>query len=203
MSVEVLILDFGEVLVRPQPPPIVERMARLANLTVAEFTERYWAHRLPYDAGLPAAEYWRRVLESPQHSAAPSDELVRDLIEADYESWTDYREDLWDLTAQFRASGGRTAMLSNGVPEIMGRVRNDRSLDKYFDAVVVSYEVGCTKPDPAIYEICVNRLRASASSALFVDDRIVNLEAAARLGLQTLHFRGDQDMDALRGLLGK
>jgi putative hydrolase of the HAD superfamily len=198
MSVKTLILDFGEVLVRRQPPRVVRRMARLANLTVGEFTERYWSHRPPYDAGLPAPEYWLRVLATPRDDAPQKGDVIRELIEADYESWTDYREEMWRLTADFKAAGGRTAMLSNGVPEIMERVRNERALDRYFDAVVVSYEVGCTKPDPAIYEICLNRLQASASSALFVDDRVINLETAAQLGMQTLHYRGDHDTALLR-----
>ena len=50
--------------------------------------------------------------------------------------------------------------------------------------------------------MCLNRLNAPASSALFVDDRVVNLEAAARLGMKTLHYTGDKDTDVLREKLG-
>jgi HAD superfamily hydrolase (TIGR01509 family) len=84
----------------------------------------------------------------------------------------------------------------------MEKVRATRSLDQYFDVVVVSYEVGCVKPDPAIYRICLERLGVPASSALFTDDRVVNLEAASCMGFQTLHFTGDESVDALRTRIG-
>src|SRR5262245_34228046 len=58
-----LILDFGEVLVRSQPPAVIAEMAALADLDVDEFRRRYWEHRRAYDSGLPADDYWRRVVD--------------------------------------------------------------------------------------------------------------------------------------------
>jgi putative hydrolase of the HAD superfamily len=40
-----------------------------------------------------------------------------------------------------------------------------------------------------------------AARALFVDDRIENVEAAAGVGLRTLHFTGDESVGVLRELL--
>ena len=60
-----LILDFGEVLVRPQSRTSVETLAALAGLPVEDFSSRYWRHREVYDLGLSGAEYWQRVLEDP------------------------------------------------------------------------------------------------------------------------------------------
>ncbi len=195
-----LILDFGQVLVRPQPAPVVAEMAGLAGLDVDEFHRRYWQHRPGYDRGEPATRYWRRVIGASAPAPAPRtiDETVAALIDADARSWTDYREELWALTAAFRARGGATAFLSNGVPEMMARVRAERRLDDYFDVVLVSYEVGYTKPDPRIYELCLSRLGVSAPSALFVDDRPENVEGARRLGIETVLFRGDGSMDDVR-----
>ena len=92
-------------------------------------------------------------------------------------------------------------MLSNGVPEVMARVRSERELATYFDAVIVSCEVGVAKPDPTIYEIILSRLRVEPHQALFVDDRIENLEGAARLGLRVFRFFGDGAVNQLRTVL--
>jgi putative hydrolase of the HAD superfamily len=202
MSIDALILDFGEVLVQPQSPAVIERMARLVKLPAADFQRRYWLHREPYDSGLPAADYWRRVIDGLDIPSGGIEPLLSDLIGADYESWTVYRPEVWQIAADFKAAGGRTAILSNGVPEIMGRVRTERSLSELFDAIVVSYEVGCAKPDPKIYRICLDMLKVPAASALFVDDRVENLEAASRLGIQTLHFTGDASVAELRARIG-
>ena len=193
----VLILDFGEVLVRPQSRESVERLAALAELPVEDFLSRYWRHREAYDLGLTAAEYWRRVLEGLHHPNG----RISELTEADATSWTDYRDSMWDLARAFRDRGGRTAMLSNGVHEIIARVRADRALHEWFDVVVVSCEVGCVKPGNEIYERCIAALDVPAEAALFVDDRPDNLMAARETGLQTFLFNGDASVPALRSVL--
>jgi putative hydrolase of the HAD superfamily len=196
--IHALILDFGGVLARPQSTAALERLATAAGLSQNDFVRRYWQHRRDYDDGLPAAEYWTRVLEC-EGSADPR--KLAGLIDADIASWTEYRDELWEIAAAFRAPGGRTAMLSNGVPEIVEVFRRERDLDAFFDAVVISYEVGCSKPDPKIYRLCLDRLGVDAARALFVDDLPQNLETAAELGMQTLHFTSDADLATLRSRL--
>jgi len=196
MSVKGLILDFGEVLTRSQPRAVLDRMATLAGLPFDELVSRYWMHRAAYDGGLTGEEYWRRVLDGSARA-----ELVPDLIDADYQSWSDYREDVWDIAAAFRARGGRTAMLSNGVTEIVSRLRNERRLERWFDVVVASCEVGRCKPDPEIYRICLERLGLSADETLFVDDRVENINAAYDVGMHTQHFLGDSSVSDLRRAL--
>jgi FMN phosphatase YigB (HAD superfamily) len=57
---------------------------------------------------------------------------------ADVRSWTGYREEVWTLVEQQRAAGVRTAVLSNGVPEIMEVIERERAISTKFDTVVVS-----------------------------------------------------------------
>jgi putative hydrolase of the HAD superfamily len=163
------------------------------------FRDAYWGHRHAYDAGLSAHDYWRRVAEAAGRPVGDVPQPMIDrLIDMDVSSWAEYRDEVWDLARSFRAGGGRTAFLSNGVPETMARIRAERPLDRWFDVVVVSYEVGLAKPDPRIFELCLSRLGAHAGEALFVDDRAENVAAAERLGIRTLHFTGD---DATRRLV--
>ncbi len=116
----------------------------------------------------------------------------------DVDAWTDYRDEMWTLAATFRGNGGKLGMLSNGVPEIVARIRADHDLSSLFDAVVISYEVQLAKPEPEIYRVALDRLGVPAFDALFVDDRAENIETARELGLQTLLFTGD--VHALRAM---
>ena len=93
---------------------------------------------------------------------------------------------------------GSSGILSNGVPEIVARIRADHQLESLFDAVVISFEVQLAKPEPEIYRVTLDRLGVPAFDALFVDDRVENIEAARELGLQTLLFTGD--VHALRAI---
>jgi putative hydrolase of the HAD superfamily len=121
------------------------------------------------------------------------------LVNADVASWTKYREEVWDLAESFRVNGGRTAFLSNGVPEAMARIRADRHLERWFDVVLVSCEVGVAKPDRTIFQMCLSQLGVAPNQALFVDDRIENIEGAACLGIQTFHFVGADAVSRLAG----
>jgi putative hydrolase of the HAD superfamily len=199
MALKALILDYGNVLSQPQGDQWFEVMAAEVGAPRDTFRAAYWRHRLLYDTGLPAREYWGRVLETLGAGSRGRDDgcIIDRLIDADVASWTQYREQMWMLARSFRDGGGRTAFLSNGVPEAMARIREDRRLEAWFDTVVVSCEVGIAKPDPAIYWLCLSRIGRPPHDALFVDDRPENLEAAATLGIQTFHFTGDDAVPPL------
>ncbi|HEY7039364.1 MAG TPA: HAD family phosphatase [Methylomirabilota bacterium] len=196
-----LILDYGNVLSRAQDQRWFGPAAARVGASAETFRAAYWQHRHDYDAGLPAHEYWHRVLTAlrPGSGLAPVD--LAWLIEQDIASWVAYDDAVWALAAEFRARGGRTAFLSNSGPEVMAKVRADRRIDAVFDAVVVSCEVGLSKPDPRIYRLCLDRLGLAAAQVLFVDDRADNIDGAARVGLLTLHFEGPHALERLQALV--
>jgi putative hydrolase of the HAD superfamily len=195
-----LILDFGGVLTYPQPESVVQAMASRLAVSKDVFEHVYWEHRPAYDAGLSGQEYWQRVLAGLGRKEG-THSLIQWLIERDIASWTVYREETWDLARAFRAAGGRTACLSNGVLDIMTRVRSERPLGNWFDVVVVSCDVGLTKPDRRIYELCLDRLGIRGHEALFVDDRRANVDGARQAGLQALYFTGEDALSSLQACL--
>jgi len=197
-----LILDYGNVLTHAQDQTWMDVAARRLGTDIAAFRAAYWQHRPAYDADLSAAAYWGRVLAAARPGAGAMDTVdLAWLIETDIASWSVDRDEVWALAAEFRRTGGRTGFLSNSGPEVMARVRERWPLDARFDAVVISCEVGVSKPDPRIYQLCLDRLGLPAPETLFVDDRADNIEGAARVGLRTLHWEGADALDRLRALV--
>ena len=196
-----LILDYGNVLSRAQDRTWMDAAARRLGADATAFRAAYWRHRHAYDADLPAAGYWRRVVAAARPAGALDPSDLAWLIASDVASWSVYHDEVWALAARFRAAGGRTALLSNSGPEVMARVRTDHPLEARFDAVVISCEVGLAKPDPRIFRLCLERLGLPAGAALFVDDRADNVEAAAGVGLQTLRFEGPDALERLQALV--
>jgi len=66
----------------------------------------------------------------------------------------------------------------------------------FFDEYVVSYVVGWMKPDPKIYLIALKRAKAKAKECVFIDDLEENIEAAAELGIRTILFKPQTDLEA-------
>lgn len=84
--------------------------------------------------------------------------------------------------------GIRLAMLTNNVREWEARWRAMLPVDELFETVVDSAFVGMRKPDPAIYELTLERLGLTAPECIFIDDIDVNCEAAISLGLRAVQF---------------
>jgi putative hydrolase of the HAD superfamily len=159
---DALILDYGEVLSLPQHPDAIARMAAQLDVPTERFAQAYWRHRRSYDLGLPAHEYWQRVASELSIDGNPPAE---DLIAIDVASWMSFRDEMWQLAAEARAAGIRTAVLSNGIREVLAQLDIERPLSAHFDVVVISYAVGCAKPDPLIYQIAsASRQRTPCSS---------------------------------------
>src|ERR1700756_2826720 len=114
---EGFIFDYGGVLVHHQTDADQARMAKLARMPVAQFTERYWADHLDYDKGLVSnVEYWQNLAGE---SAELSPEIIQQLTEIDTQSWMNYDAGMWDWIHQLQAAGKRIAMLSN-MPRDLG-----------------------------------------------------------------------------------
>jgi len=66
----------------------------------------------------------------------------------------------------------------------------------FFDDKLLSFEVGIIKPDPAIYILAAKRLGVKPEECVFVDDMIVNVEAAESTGMKGIIFKDYDDFSA-------
>ena len=55
-----------------------------------------------------------------------------------------------------------------------------------FDFVIASSEQNVRKPDPAFYDLALNRAGIKAEEAVFLDDLGINLKPARELGMHTI-----------------
>ncbi len=97
-----------------------------------------------------------------------------------------------DYMRELRGRGYKMAICTNNVREWESRWRAMLPVDEIFEVVVDSAFVGARKPEPRIYEITLERLGASAESALMIDDVEVNCEGARRLGITAVRFRSSE-----------
>jgi epoxide hydrolase-like predicted phosphatase len=78
-------------------------------------------------------------------------------------------------------------------------------IDEIFEVVVDSAYVGMRKPDPAIYELTVERLGdgVRAEDCVFIDDVEVNCDAARSVGMSAVQFQTtEQAIADVRALVG-
>ncbi|MEP9384174.1 HAD family phosphatase [Nocardioides sp. KR10-350] len=105
---------------------------------------------------------------------------------------------MWALAEELRAAGVRVALLSNSWGNTYPRDR----IDALFDPIVISGEVGLRKPDPAIYDLVLDRLGLAAEECVFVDDAEPNVIGAREAGMHgLLHTEPSATRVALAELL--
>lgn len=95
----------------------------------------------------------------------------------------------------------KTGLLSNAWDNLRRVISDTWEIAEAFDDIVISAEVGISKPDPGIYKLAVQRLGVLPEEAVFVDDFPHNIGAAQEAGLVGILFKNShqvrQDLDNL------
>lgn len=78
----------------------------------------------------------------------------------------------------------KIGLLSNAPSDFIRALMRDHDLEKHFDEIVISSEVGMAKPAPAIFELTLERMNVKPSEAIFIDDNKTNTDAAETIGIK-------------------
>jgi 2-haloacid dehalogenase len=115
-----------------------------------------------------------------------------DLIGAYYSRWPEMTAGALpatvDILRELRDAGVRLIGLTNWPAETFAPARDRFEFFSWFEGIVVSGEVGLAKPDQAIFRLLLERYDVDPQSAAYVDDTLVHVETARRLGLTGFVF---------------
>ena len=208
-SLTTVISDFGGVLTTP----LVQSFAAVQDETGIPFEEMGKAMaRIANDDGRhPLFELETGRISEPDFLAKLADALEPELghrpelhrFKEIYFEALHPNEPMIEVMREAKASGRRMALLTNNVKEWEPFWRSMLPVDEIFELIVDSGFVGMRKPDREIYELTLERLGGPApEECLFVDDILVNCEAAQELGMTSVHYRhNEQAIGEVRDLL--
>jgi putative hydrolase of the HAD superfamily len=122
-----------------------------------------------------------------------------------------FREFMFSLSQPFPEVLEFAQALTDTGKYFMGTINNEsRELNYYriekyglrriFRLFVSSCFVGFRKPERDIYRLALEITQVPAEQCCFIDDRAINLECAAKLGMETIEM---QQLEQLRGDLAK
>ena len=156
-------------------------------------------HRDALDQGtVTVPEYWALVAADLGVTWRAS--TVHALWIADFRSWLSLEPGTLDLIEELHEGGTRLAILSNAGFDFSSPFRRS-PMGAFFERVFVSAEMDAVKPDPAIYSEVAAELGIPLDKMVFIDNKSVNTEAAAALGVAAHHFTGPEGLGAfLRSL---
>ena len=117
-----------------------------------------------------------------------SEQAIEELNLWDARMWTRGDPAMLDWQLAIKDRGLLTAIVSNMGDTVLESLEREFTWLGNFDVLVWSYQLGIAKPDPAIYLQTLERLGTLPSETLFLDDKLVNIEAAQALGIHAIEF---------------
>ena len=91
----------------------------------------------------------------------------------------------------FKNQGYHLYYLSNFPEDLHDKAYEQLKFLDDFDGGIFSWKVKCIKPDEKIYKLLLEQYHLKPEECLFYDDTAVNIEAAKKLGINTVLFRQD------------
>jgi glucose-1-phosphatase len=188
-TIKNLIFDLGGVIIDLSVEKTVLEFSQLTGLPPREVEKAYLQHPLfiQYEKGLISSDQFRLGLRQVFSLTALDAEIDR--------CWNAMLVELPDIKLHLLGSlkqDYRTSVLSNTNEihlEYVNRVMlHGGLLDDYFHASHYSHLMNLRKPETEIYQQVLSENNFDTSDTLFLDDNIHNLEAAAALGIKTLHI---------------
>ena len=89
-----------------------------------------------------------------------------------------------EVLAALRGAGMRTAVLSNGSPEMLEAAVTSSGIGDSLDAVLSVHELAVFKPHPSVYQLACDRLGVAASAVSFQSSNAWDAAAAATFGFR-------------------
>ena len=190
MPVKNIVFDFGGVLIDWNPKYLYRRLfdtEREVEWFLENICTNEW--NVQQDAG--------RSLEDGTKLLAEQFPEQREKIEWFYKGWTEMLggpiqrnvELLEPLKGKYRMFG-----LTNWSAETFPIALKRYHFLQNFEDIVVSGVEKLIKPYPGIYHVLLERNNLQPKECLFMDDNIKNIEAADKIGFQTIHVNNDLDL---------
>lgn len=98
------------------------------------------------------------------------------------------------IIEDLKKRGYKLGLLSNHVKEWVEYCELTYDYHKLFHEKVYSYMVGFSKPNLDIFLALLRKLDVKPKECLFIDDYIKNIEAANKLGMETIQFTSAEDL---------
>jgi epoxide hydrolase-like predicted phosphatase len=200
MEIKTIIWDIGGVLERTEDFGPRSRLAENLGMSVDELSDLFFGNTTEFrvQLGLVSVDnHYHYVREQlGLRSRADFNQVLEQFFAGDRLDTT--------LVDRIRLlhQDYTTAVLSNYMIVLRDKIENVWQIGDAFDHLIISAEVGVKKPSPEIYHIALETANCQPEQAVFIDDDAKNIQAAAHLGLHTVHFQHrDQALEELDTIL--
>jgi putative hydrolase of the HAD superfamily len=86
----------------------------------------------------------------------------------------------------------KLAIITNGIDVWQKKKLSQSGIQKYFQTVIISENVGIKKPDAKIFLVCLGELGVSPEEMVYIGDNpVLDIQAARNCGIHAIYLRTD------------
>lgn len=183
-----VIFDMYETLITlfESPQYFGAQMASDAGIEESKFLEIWSAAEADRTMGkIILEELLEKILKANnRYEEVDMDSIVNKRIRSREESFEHLHKDIIPMLNALKKKGIRIGLISNCFSE-EAMVIKKSILYPYFDAICLSFDEGLQKPDPAIFNRCLDKLNIQARFCIYVGDGgSKELETAEMVGMK-------------------
>jgi len=184
MAIRAVFFDFGGVIMRTEYQAPRQKLAERFNMDYDEMDRAVFGSHSARRASvgeITEEAHWAAILKRFKQPASEM-QAFRDHF---------FGGDVVDrkLVEYIRSLRGEfhTGLISNAWSGLREFITKEKLID-LFDTVIISAEIGVTKPSAKIYEVALDQAKVRAGDAVFVDDMPINIEACEKVGMKGILF---------------
>ncbi|MFH1162069.1 MAG: HAD-IA family hydrolase [Candidatus Jorgensenbacteria bacterium] len=184
MNFKAIGFDYGGVIAGIPGPEFNKRVTDLLGVEPKTFQDVYFEfNHLMNNNILSWQDFWKKVTEE-----LGVFDKYEDLIKfIEGLPRREINNQILDLADKLRVGGYKVGLLSNN--DIAAAIRfRETGLTNHFDVVVVSAEIGYSKPHSKAFEIFIERLGVTAKDLIYIDDTEKSLTTAKEIGFYPILF---------------
>ncbi len=180
--IRAVVFDFGGVLYTYNYIQSLHHFAKRLGITY-EKAEAAWNARIAeFERGeIRENEYWEAFRQAGGIST--SDAELHEMFVSEFHPMPESLRIMRSLKSRYTVG-----MLSNNC-EWEHDLNRRLHLREGFDFVLMSYEIGCRKPEPLIFEKLIAQTGVRPEEIVFIDDTVAYGDATRQAGIHFIHFR--------------
>jgi glucose-1-phosphatase len=183
---KIIVFDLGGVIIKFSHLLICERLSDISHLPANETYGLIFNNGLEskYDTGeITSDDFYKRIIKLLKIDIS---------FKSFYSIWTDIFEENFEtskIIAELKDRHYKLILLSNTNEMHFNFVKRKFGIINIFDDYILSYKVGCKKPDINIFKEVFIKTGAAPVDHIYIDDTKENVTAARSIGMAGIDFQ--------------
>jgi putative hydrolase of the HAD superfamily len=183
--------DWGGVISGSPGREFDKQVSQLLGVTPDEFQKTYFSmNELINNGVLEKEDFWRLLLRK-FGKEEKYDEFEE--VRKNYQDKKQINQEVIQLVDDLRNNRYKVGLLTNNTSDARKRFK-DLGVLTHFDCVIISAEVGLSKPDARIFELFTKQMGVNPQELVFIDDSENSLKNADEVGYTPVLYTGYEDL---------